>query len=131
MSLPLSFLTQETARRLAVCIGCGCDDHHACYDHKRDAGCYWLRVDYVEGKGVCSECVEHVEHWDRGDRVSHAEPAEHVEHPPRIPRAEQPRPALKPGTRCEHDWPFEDIQEPDQCRWCGMSFLRHVYTECP
>lgn len=25
---------------IATCIGCGCDDHHACGE-----GCYWLRVD--------------------------------------------------------------------------------------
>ena len=47
--------------RLAVCIGCGCDDRHACH-----GGCSWLRVDYNEGKGVCSECAEHVAAWDRG-----------------------------------------------------------------
>jgi hypothetical protein len=108
----------------ASCIGCGCDDFHACPD-----GCSWLRVDYDEGKGVCSECEEHVEAWDRGDHTSHAVPASELENPARIHRPEQPRP--KNATQCQHDWPFEDVEMTDQCRWCGMSFTRHVFTECP
>lgn len=44
---------------LAVCIGCGCDDLHACPE-----GCAWLRVDYKQGQGVCSECPGHVAGWD-------------------------------------------------------------------
>jgi len=115
---------------VATCIGCGCDDHHACYDHERGYGCYWLRLDRSESKGVCSECEEHVEAWDRGDRTSHAESAELVENPPRIHRPEQPRPLIDDG-RCSHDWPFEDVQDSDQCRWCGMGFLRHIFTELP
>lgn len=109
---------------LATCIGCGCDDNHACGE-----GCYWLRVDYPDGTGVCSECSEHVEAWDRGDRTPHAVPASETENPTlqRIPRPEQKRP---PGP-CRHDWPFEDVQDADSCRWCGMSFIRHVFTECP
>lgn len=115
---------------LATCIGCGCDDFHACYDQERDAGCYWLRIDRRETKGVCSECADHVEDWDRGDRTSHAEAIELHEDPPRIPRPELPRPLIDDG-RCVHDWPFEDIQEFDCCRWCGMTFFRHIYTEFP
>lgn len=114
--------------RLATCIGCGCDDNHNCTD-----GCYWLRVDYRERKGVCSECEDHVEAWDRGDRTPHAAPiAERedvAEGRVRTPRPEQPG---KPGG-CggDHDWPFDDMQDSDQCRHCGMGFLRHVHTECP
>jgi hypothetical protein len=137
---------------LATCIGCGCDDNHACFDREFCRGCYWIRLDRAEGKGVCSECEEHVEAWDRGDRTNHAESAELVENPPRIPRPEQPRPAgieLESGVcrtlasgdltirfgpkiqRCSHDWPFEDVQDSDCCRWCGMSFLYHIFTEMP
>ena len=48
---------------IAVCVGCGCDDFHAC---ESELGpCRWLRVDYGLGLGVCSECPEHVEAWDR------------------------------------------------------------------
>lgn len=54
-------------KRLAVCIGCGCDDLHAC-----PGGCWWLRVDYDEGRGVCSECKACVAAWDNGDHNSHA-----------------------------------------------------------
>lgn len=50
---------------LAVCLGCGCDDQHAC-----PSICYWLRVDYDAGVGVCSECGELAERWDAGDRSS-------------------------------------------------------------
>ncbi len=133
---------------LATCIGCGCDDNCAC-----EGGCWWLRCDYNEGKGVCSECEDHVETWDRGDRTPHATPAVELEAiaegRQRIPRPEQPRPAgVTPGgcvnvvrggvtvhvqrrAECPHDWPFEDVQDNDQCRWCGISFLRHIFTECP
>jgi hypothetical protein len=46
----------------ATCIGCGCDDNHAC----RPNGCFWLRVDYRSGWGVCSQCGSRVADWDRG-----------------------------------------------------------------
>ena len=32
----------------ATCIGCGCDDDHACMQ-----GCGWLRVNRHIGRGVC------------------------------------------------------------------------------
>lgn len=48
---------------LAVCIGCGCDDMHACL-----GGCSWLRVDYVAHKGVCSQCGHETARWDAGQR---------------------------------------------------------------
>jgi len=51
------------AAKLPVCIGCGCDQLHAC-----DAGCYWVRIDKVAGAGVCSECPTHVGRFDAGDR---------------------------------------------------------------
>jgi hypothetical protein len=113
---------------LASCIGCGCDDFNACGD-----GCFWLRVDYAEGKGVCSECAEFEAQWDAGDRTPHAQPVRELEEQAnrRVPNPESRRPQLKPGERCPHDWPFEDVRDADQCRWCGMGFLRHVFTECP
>lgn len=113
---------------LANCIGCGCDDHHACGD-----GCWWLRVDYGARLGVCSSCEAFVEQWDAGDRTPHAAPIAELEDPAlqRVPRPEQRRPRLAAGERCQHDWPFEDVQDQDQCRWCGMSFTRYVFTECP
>jgi hypothetical protein len=137
---------------IAICIGCGCDDDHACFDRELCRGCWWLRLDRAEGKGVCSECENHVEAWDRGDRTSHAVSPAEFEHPPRIPYPERPRPVniapdsgvcrtvasgdlmIKIGPKiqqCPHDWPFEDIQDSDCCRWCGMSFLRHLFTELP
>lgn len=47
----------------ASCIECGCDDWNACA-----GGCYWLRVDYDAGLGVCSECAHRVDDWDAGNR---------------------------------------------------------------
>lgn len=46
---------------VSICVGCGCDDHHAC----QPAGCWWLRVDREKGEGVCSQCGGQVEPWDR------------------------------------------------------------------
>lgn len=44
---------------VATCIGCGCDDNHAC-----PLGCSWLRVDRKTKLGVCSECPAEVREWD-------------------------------------------------------------------
>jgi hypothetical protein len=65
---------------LATCIGCGCDDLHACFDEAAGQPCSWLAVDYGAGLGVCSACPEHLERWQAGDR-SIAVPVEpHHEH---------------------------------------------------
>lgn len=117
--------------QVASCIGCGCDDHHAC-----NGGCWWLHVDYEVGLGVCSQCEEHVEAWERGDRTSHAQPATEAEidqrqYNGRELRFEQPRPPGWSLAKCAHDWPYPEPQWGDACRWCGMSFARHVFTECP
>lgn len=47
---------------IAVCIGCGCTDTCACVSG--DAACYWLRVDYSRGEGVCSRCPGRLAEWD-------------------------------------------------------------------
>lgn len=49
---------------VARCIGCGCDDNHACVD-----GCYWVRVDRSIGFGVCSQCGPLSVEWDNGRRL--------------------------------------------------------------
>lgn len=38
---------------IAVCIGCGCDDLHACEDGFGDP-CSWLMVDHQLGFGICN-----------------------------------------------------------------------------
>jgi hypothetical protein len=53
---------------LATCIGCGCDDLHACFDEAAGQPCHWLVVDRDEGLGVCSVCGEHLVRWQAGDR---------------------------------------------------------------
>lgn len=113
---------------VASCIGCGCDDFHAC-----EGGCWWLRVDYEEKRGVCSCCAEFEAQWDAGDHTPHAQPIAELEDPKlsRVPTPDAKPPHLLPGQRCSHYWPFEDVQDGDACRWCGMSFLRHVFMEMP
>ncbi len=53
---------------LAICIGCGCDDLHACFDEVAGAPCRWLAVDYAASLGVCSACPEDFGRWQAGDR---------------------------------------------------------------
>lgn len=50
----------------ATCIGCGCNDFHAC--QTEEGPCSWLEVDYTMGRGVCSNCEEYLERWNKGDR---------------------------------------------------------------
>lgn len=114
----------------AVCIGCGCDDFHAC-----EGGCWWLRVDYVEGLGVCSECADREEAWDRGDRTPHAEPIEQLEldqgDAEILPAAADSAPRRYPDGRCDHWWPRASPRDSDSCARCHMSFTRYIFTECP
>jgi hypothetical protein len=52
----------------SLCIGCGCDNDHACFDETAGQACHWIRLDPVAGKGLCSCCPELAGAWDRGDR---------------------------------------------------------------
>jgi hypothetical protein len=113
---------------VAVCIGCGCDDNHAC-----EFGCYWLRLDREDRKGVCSECVDHCEAWDRGDRTSRAQSMAEIEAEmledmlaTRMRKPVKENPGITP---CPHDWPYQEIELGDHCRWCGMTFIYHTHME--
>jgi len=64
-------LKTKNSRSEATCIGCGCSDSHACVtaitlDDPISAlqGCFWVKVDYELGLGVCSECVEKIEEYE-------------------------------------------------------------------
>lgn len=84
---------------LATCIGCGCDDLHACYDEAAGQPCSWLKVDYGAGLGVCSACPEHLARWQAGDR-SIAVPVNHLHGNP----ASEDLWCLWPdGTMCQAD----------------------------
>lgn len=61
-------LSKKSKCGVAKCIGCGCDDYHACHDEKAGHACYWLRVDRKDGRGVCSCCEGAIEAWDAGNR---------------------------------------------------------------
>lgn len=53
--------------KTAICIGCGCDEDHACPGtHTPDIGCWWLRFDAGTNTGVCSACEDLVKPWDNG-----------------------------------------------------------------
>ena len=54
----------ENDLRLAVCIGCGCDDGQDCFGEDNENPRTWLRLDRAVCKGVCSNCSEHLERWD-------------------------------------------------------------------
>jgi len=57
--------------KLATCIGCACDDDHACVTQREDGewGCHWVRLDRDAGLGVCSACPgSDVARWDAGER---------------------------------------------------------------
>jgi hypothetical protein len=51
-----------------LCIGCGGDNEHACFDETLNQPCHWIRLDPVAGKGLCSCCPACAGAWDRGDR---------------------------------------------------------------
>lgn len=53
---------------IKFCIGCGCDDFHACVDGDTGGACYWLCVDQGGPHGVCSCCSDALDRWDAGDR---------------------------------------------------------------
>lgn len=49
-----------------ICIGCGCDEKHACpMDHAGlYGGCWWVRFDAEARAGVCSACWDLCQAWD-------------------------------------------------------------------
>ena len=51
---------------MTTCIGCGCDDHHACVDERQGRGCSWLCVDPAGRTGVCSACLDLAHRWNAG-----------------------------------------------------------------
>ena len=56
----------------AVCLGCGCSDSHAC-THSVTGPCWWIKVDYSLGIGVCSECPEKIEEYENRVNVHHGD----------------------------------------------------------
>jgi hypothetical protein len=60
--------SEEVMDRIAICIGCGCDDTHACINDL-DEPCSWLVVDRREQRGVCTECTTHLQRYKAGDRA--------------------------------------------------------------
>jgi len=58
----------------AICIGCGCSDDNPC--RSIEGTCFWLRIDYLTGLGVCSHCPGHEARWDFGDRSLWSDPPE-------------------------------------------------------
>lgn len=61
--------TAHDKNEIASCIGCGCNDLHACFDEAAGTPCSWVRLDLGVQLGVCSVCKDHVARWDAGDRT--------------------------------------------------------------
>jgi hypothetical protein len=61
-------LRTPDSQGVAVCIGCKCTDDHACIDHVFGTPCFWIKVDYKAGIGVCSECDHKIEEYE--DRMN-------------------------------------------------------------
>jgi hypothetical protein len=59
---------------ISTCIGCGCDDNHACA-----GGCSWLRLDAHTETGVCSGCTEMLPAWEAGQRFEKYRPSNGTE----------------------------------------------------
>lgn len=55
--------------RIRFCIGCGCDDFHACADPITEEGCYWMFTDKRTATGICSCCGSAMKRWKAGDRI--------------------------------------------------------------
>lgn len=96
---------------VATCIGCGCDDQHACKGPD-DLPCHWLDVDYARGHGVCSLCPDSLDDFRSGDYA------------PLVPRwtfgSESPMDfkfCVKCGQRI--DAPQLAVDEPERCENCG------------
>lgn len=69
---------QHEAHVMHHCIGCGCDEEHAC--NTDGLPCQWLRVDDVLGTGICSNpaCELLTRRWDEVDHTS-GEPSKRFE----------------------------------------------------
>jgi hypothetical protein len=52
---------------LCVCIGCGCDDQHACEDLLGDP-CGWIYQSGTGKRGVCTQCPTYARPWSKGER---------------------------------------------------------------
>jgi len=63
----LKLLMKHESQAIATCVGCGCDDYHACVDEASFQPCSWLRLDRESLRGVCSQCQQYVARWDNGD----------------------------------------------------------------
>lgn len=58
---------------LNYCIGCGCDEAHACATDAARGLCWWMRFSARHRAGVCSYCEDQLEHWDGGGRTPRLE----------------------------------------------------------
>jgi hypothetical protein len=73
---------------LCVCIGCGCDDLHACRTagFLGDEACCWLLQSADRKLGVCSSCPSEAGRFKKGDRKLSARAQQRVDRRARRPR---------------------------------------------
>jgi hypothetical protein len=55
-------LNYPETETIAHCLGCNCTDVHACDTIL--GPCFWIKVDYQAGIGVCSECDHKIEEFE-------------------------------------------------------------------
>jgi hypothetical protein len=75
---------------LCVCIGCGCDDLHACQDLIGDA-CGWLIQSGTGKHGVCTQCPACLPAWNKGRRTLTDRAKEAIAHRKVLERLSRPR----------------------------------------
>lgn len=75
---------------LCVCIGCGCDDHHACADLLGDP-CGWLVKSKTGRLGVCTRCPATLTQWNGGKRYFTERAKEAIAQRKLLERCSRPR----------------------------------------
>ena len=67
MKKPCAIRSRVRARGPSICIGCGCDDNHACGPDLFGDACHWLVRSKDLAVGVCSFCPSELARFQRGN----------------------------------------------------------------
>jgi hypothetical protein len=86
-------MTRVKTPPLCQCIGCGCDDNHACADLIGDP-CGWFIKSRSGRLGVCTECPALFGPWQRGKRYFTERARIAIAEREQLERASRPRRVL-------------------------------------